>query len=672
MAQYSAGSPTGSDLDIGIAIVLHDRFSNQAREASSQIKKLHSDAQRAVNANYSALTTAAGWAGDISYNALAVMTDAVQVGAGFIDTMTTVKAITAASDEQMSVLGDTAQSLGLKTMFASRDIASGMQYLAMAGNSAEEINKMIEGAAMVANATGMELGGKGGAADMITNVMKTFRVESAEMATVVGDQLTKAALSSNMSMYDLAESIKYASADMVTLGKDIPEVVAMIGTLGNAGIQASMAGTALSNMARYFGKSVSDPNFKGFAQLEALGISREDITDANGELLDFGIILGKLRESISDINPIDQNRILQSIFGTRGQRAGVALMRDLEGYFELQDKIRNQSQGFTESIVEMRMNSLAGSIDKVMSAWENLKTSFTESLAPVITPILNAVAKGIEFVKDIFDIPVLGTALSTLLGLGGAVVYIVSKLVTFKATWRQAFGDSQVSARNMFALLKGGWRESTIEASRYAAIERQIINNRRYGIIGYNPKSGRYHSLSGPNKGKFVSQRNFEPLVTVGGVGRAAGKSAVGSTIMRGISTGFKRWGLRGALGAIGRGALGFLGGPVGWGITALSIAVPLLKSAFEDGTDSTEANTEALNVNSTSLEQLKNSNTFDRDSNSLALSREIHSLVQTLGTYYSKGGSTVTVKLTDGKTNSSYTVAEGENLDISLETGTK
>ena len=62
------------------------------------------------------------------------------------------------------MLSETAQSLGLETMFGSRDIASGMKYLAMAGNTVEQVNDMIKGAAYVANATGMGLGGKGGEA----------------------------------------------------------------------------------------------------------------------------------------------------------------------------------------------------------------------------------------------------------------------------------------------------------------------------------------------------------------------------------------------------------------------------------------------------------------------------------------------------------------------------
>ena len=54
MANYTSGSLNSPSLEIGIALVLQDRFSNQAREASGHIRKLHNDAQMAVNANLTA------------------------------------------------------------------------------------------------------------------------------------------------------------------------------------------------------------------------------------------------------------------------------------------------------------------------------------------------------------------------------------------------------------------------------------------------------------------------------------------------------------------------------------------------------------------------------------------------------------------------------------------
>ena len=312
MPAYTSGSLTGSNLEIGIALVLQDRFSNQAREASSQIKRLHNEAKMAVTANLqsakSMADTVMGWSG----RALGGISSMLQEGAGFVDTMTTVKAITAATDTQMKGLSETAQSLGIVTMFDSKEIASGMQYLAMAGNTAEEIQQMIEGAAYVAGATNMALGGKGGTADLITNVMSTFQIEAAGAATV-GDQLAKAALSSNMSMIDLAEAVKYAGADMVNLKRSLPEVAALAGVLGNAGIQGSMAGTAMSNMARYLNKSLVQPSYKGGKALANLGLSIKDFTDSNGDLIDLSSAIEKIVGGMKGLSSMEVAQVFNDL-----------------------------------------------------------------------------------------------------------------------------------------------------------------------------------------------------------------------------------------------------------------------------------------------------------------------------------------------------------------------
>lgn len=45
MAYVTSGSLRGNSLEIGIALVLQDRFSNQAKDASAAIRRLHNEAK---------------------------------------------------------------------------------------------------------------------------------------------------------------------------------------------------------------------------------------------------------------------------------------------------------------------------------------------------------------------------------------------------------------------------------------------------------------------------------------------------------------------------------------------------------------------------------------------------------------------------------------------------
>jgi TP901 family phage tail tape measure protein len=538
MAYVTSGSLRGNSLEIGIALVLQDRFSNQAKDASAAIRRLHNEAKEAVTANLQTADSILGNVYNGFLNVATGITNTVLQGAEFIDTMTTVSAITGSTREQLQMLSETAQSLGLETMFGSQDIASGMKYLAMAGNTVEQVNDMIKGAAYVANATSMELGGKGGAADLITNVMKTFKIVGDGASELVGDQLTKATLSANISMTDLAESIKYSAADMVMLKKELPEVAAMIGTLGNAGIQGSMAGTSLGNMARYLIKAFN-PKTDAYSFLQRMGLSQQDFVDAQGDLIDFGDIMEKISKGVENLPSIDRGKAIGAIFGVRGQRAANAIMNDLEGYRNLLDQIQNNSAGFAKDIVDKRMNTLAGSIDKVSSAWENLKVAFTEQIGPALMPILNTISQIIEAVREFVTTPVGAFAsqvfvLSTFIGLVG------TKVLQLITKWRLLRSDTQIGFTNMFRLIRGGWQGATLDLQNYMRLQGLLNAQTTYGLpyyasmakhlgtpvggVVYDQRTKRWRShdqsVTGLGKGTFMKERDAIRYTETHGTGK--------------------------------------------------------------------------------------------------------------------------------------------------------
>lgn len=654
---FTSGSPSAGQLEIGVALVLQDRFSNQAREASSVIRGLHRDAKNAVQANLTAVQSYANIASGVASSIVSTLTTTIETGADFIDMMTSVGAISGATENQMSGLSETAQTLGLRTMFMSRDIASGMKYLAMAGNDANQIQQMISGAAMMANATGMELGGKGGTADLLTNIMRTFKLEGQNAANVVGDQLTKAAMSSNVSMADLAESIKYSAASMVTLRQQLPQVAAMIGTLGNAGIQGSMAGTSIRNMADYLTQSLTNPNFRGAKALARLGLSKQDFVDANGDLQDFAIILGKIEEATQGLSTIDQNAVFKSIFGVRGMRAAVAIMRDTEGYFDLLNKIQNNSAGFAEEVVGKRMETLAGKIDIIRSAAENLMTTFSEALGknPIIMGFLDMLGWAISQLRDLMATPfgpwIAGFAAIAAVGLK------IGSMMGLRARWLLLNGDSQVSFKTMIRLMMGGWSQATMSAQGYLNIERAIIAQRKAGIEAsaatvagmaglpgyfYNGNipakmgaNGRYYAQTGrgasgwtPVPAAMVTTTNAGQM-TRGLMGTAAGAAAGAAS--------------RGALASVGRGILGFgsrllglFGGPLGLAITGISIFGPMIYSAIKGNKSAQDENTRATNDLASAIKASREGYK-QKDNLQMLTIQEIRWLVQMLGVYTDK-----------------------------------
>lgn len=622
---FTSGSPNGGQLQIGIALVLQDRFSNQAREASSQIRRLHQEAKNVTNANLSAVNSMASMGASAGAAALYGIGNMVKQGAKFIDTMTFVDAVAEKSGITMAQLQDRAQSLGKETMFDSQDIASAMQFFATSGQSTKEIYNNIAAAANLAGGTMSELGGKGGAADIMASIMKQFQIMSTEVNSAhVSDILVKGVTSAKTNLYDMAEAIKYAGSTVTTLGGSLEQTVAMLGVMGNAGITGSMAGTSIANAYRYLAKSIGDDKFKGHKALETLGLSKQDFLDANGQMIDMGLAMQKISKAAQGQGNIEWFNELVNILGVRGQRAGHALIQSFGEYTTILDKLQN-SQGMAQQVMTMRMGSLAGSIDKVMSSLENVITTFTTSLAPVLTPIFNGISTVFDALRNFLAIPVLGTAITSLLTFGTALVTIRLGVLALKSSWRLMFNDSTVTFANMVAVMQAGWRKLTMSAEQYAAIEAGIIAQQKIGMVsnaagaaafsrtsglnymmgtpgtyvgGYMYKNGRFYEKSGRgatgvtrvSTSTVVGALGNKTPKDLGLVGVAPGTSPINAGMFKG---GFAK-----GAGALAKGAMAFLGGPWMVGIMAAVTFLPMIFDAIKGNTDSHKENTGAVEKN--------------------------------------------------------------------------
>lgn len=594
-------------------MVLEDRFSNQARESSKEIRRLHQEAKNITNANLNAVNRMASTGAAIGTAAAYGIGMAVIEGSKFIDTMTFVKAIARDTGTNFSLLSKRAKTLGKDTMFTSQDIGSAMQYMAMAGQGTTEIYNNITAAADLANSTMSELGGKGGAADIMTNIMKMFTIASTESnSTRVADVLTRAVTRSNTNLYDLGEAIKYAGTTTTNLGATLEQTAAAIGVMGDAGIQGSMAGTALANAYRYLAKSIGDPNFKGGKALARLGLSKGDFLDAEGNLIDLGLALQKIANASKGLGSLDQYNLLVNILGVRGERAGSTMVRAFQNYTKLLDELNNNSAGAAASVREQRMASLAGAIETVQSTWENLTTSFTESLAPTIMPWLRGLGKILEGVQAIFDSPI-GPFVSAL--VTGTVVLgtINASVIALKSSMRLLFNDSTISLRNMFLVMKQGWKAGSISAAEYGAIQQAIIAQGKAGIAGagvgqavlglglMRANPGKYYGqiMGKPDRTgrmRYYTQR-VDPRTGRNRTVRVSDAVAVryarrfpsggfGGTAAGGAAA---RGALRFGASSVMRGALAFFGGPWGLALGALITFLPMILSSINKGNDQTE-----------------------------------------------------------------------------------
>lgn len=401
----SSGSSAGP-IELGVRFFLKDEFSGRVtrmKEAMTGLRGEFTAFQDNLRAARSITTSIAAGGAAL----LAGMGSQIAEGADFLYMMRSVEAISDATASQMTTLADQAVRVGRETMFFPKDIAEGMRFMAMAGQDADRINKTIESATNLAGATLTQVGGKMGAADILTNALKAFGWE-AERSSEMSDILVLATNNANVSLNDLGNSIRYVAATSRNLRIPVQETTGLLMSLGNAGIQASMAGVATENMYRYLAMSLSEFSTKRAQSAWAsLGIDKKTLVDSRGNLIPITQLLGKIKTQLSGFGSVEQQNILRDIFGVRGLRAAATLINNLDEAQGFIDKLKDPANaGTAAEKMALMMDSLQGSIWRVQSAWEGFKVSLAKATEGSLRPWLDGVAKIIGGIAKVLDSPI--------------------------------------------------------------------------------------------------------------------------------------------------------------------------------------------------------------------------------------------------------------------------
>lgn len=582
-------------VEVGVAMVLKDRFSNEAGRISNSFRTMMND----MNTWNRGIQMSAANAFDFGKELVGGMAKAYQYSAGVYDQVFLASKMSGANAAQQARLMQVAKEVNEVTPLTAKDIASGERYLAMAGNNVEQIEKMIGPAAKLASIFSMPFGEKGGVADLMTNIMQTFNIPS-QNATQVVDQLATAVTSANISLTDLAQSFQYSGAEFRNAKISMGDAAAVIGVLGNQGIQASSAGTALANMMRYLTLSVTGQKKAGSTMLKSLGIDPASLVDSQGNLLRLDKIITMLGDKLRGRRGIDISSALFNIFGVRGTRAASALLQDYwsgtNKLTELMDKV-NSAKGTVENLTQERLQTPAGIIEQFKSNWENFIVTAGSTLAKVFNPLLKFGSGLLKIINDIQETWA-GKFLVKIVATGALVGTIyqgfkfisgtIRMISTFQAlataeTEGMAAGMTKTNVQA--TILEGHLRNISAMMMRMTAL--QMAPGKFFAL----PMGG---TVGKTKKGTVVardSQGRFTSMSTLAGAGAGA---AVGSTVTR---TAGQQVAKRGAIGfgarLLGSRLLGFLGGPLG---LALSIGIPLLIEVIGSLTSSVDKNTEALN----------------------------------------------------------------------------
>lgn len=583
-----------SIVEVGVAMVLKDRFSQEAGKISGSFRTMMND----MSTWNRGIQMSASNTMDFGMQLVGGMARAYKYSAGVQNEVWTASKIAGATIAEQREMLQLAKDVNEITPLTASDVASGQRYLAMAGNKFDAIKEMIGPASKLASIFTMPVGQKGGVADLMTNIMSMYQIPMGEAARVTDDLYT-AVTNANISLTDLAQSISYAGADMATAGVDLRQTAAAIGVLGDMGIQGSMAGTSLANMIRYLQLSLVNQKKKGYNALADLGLSPDEFFDAQGNLIDLYTIYQKFAKAAVDLPSRIETPTFFNIFGVRGNRGMLPVLRDIASGRDKMGKILatyDQNRGAVNRLNEERLKTDAGVIDQFESSIENLTVTAGAALGRIFTPVLNVGNKIVKVINAISETWVGGFGLRI-----GATAVVVGTIVAGFNTVRgiiRSVGYLQTiataSTEGMSAAaIKTNTQFAIMEAHlvRMVNLMRTMVQLQMMSSGISMNSAGRFYNTKPGRYGRYVKTPNpGVPLATTM-AGNLAGGALAGADAQVGSQV--ARQGAIKGLTSIGSRLMGLLGGS--WGL-AITVGLPLLIEGISYLSNSVDRNTEAQN----------------------------------------------------------------------------
>lgn len=595
-----------SIVEVGVAMVLKDRFSQEAGKISGSFRTMMND----MNTWNRGIQMSASNTMDFGMQLVGGMARAYKYSAGVQNEVWTASKIAGATIAEQREMLQLAKDVNEITPLTASDVASGQRYLAMAGNKFDAIKEMIGPASKLASIFTMPVGQKGGVADLMTNIMSMYQIPMGEAARVTDDLYT-AVTNANISLTDLAQSISYAGADMATAGVDLRQTAAAIGVLGDMGIQGSMAGTSLANMIRYLQLSLVNQKKKGYNALADLGLSPDEFFDAQGNLIDLYTIYQKFAKAAVDLPSRIETPTFFNIFGVRGNRGMLPVLRDIASGRDKMGKILatyDQNMGAVNRLNEERLKTDAGVIDQFESSIENLTVTAGAALGRIFTPVLNVGTYLVKIINSISEtwagsfglrVAATGVVVGTIVAGFNTVrgiIRSVGYLQTIATASTEGMSTATAKTNAQFVIMEAHLRNISFMMSSIAA--------QTLGMGKSIPLSGGFF-MGKDKRGRAYYRDSMGRRVSQGTA--LGGTNLISTTVREGGKQAGKKLATSAAFGLGGR-LMGLLGGPVGLAIT---IGLPLLIEVGSSLIKSVDRNTEAQSKEDPSAIRAQNEERF-------------------------------------------------------------
>lgn len=301
----------------------------------------------------------------------------------FEQSLSTLKAITGATNEEIAALSQNAKELGRTTAFTASQVVELQTEFSKLGFTTGEILGATEATLNLAAAAGVDLAE---AATVAGSTLRGFGLDTGETGRVV-DVMAKSFTSSALDMEKFKESMKLVAPIAKTTKVSIEESAAALSVLADRGVAGSMAGTQLrrimSDLATKTGKSFQD----------SLEITADRLQAAT--------------------TTADKLAIAKELVGDRAKGSLIALAENRDQLLGLKDAYE-QAGGAADAMANEKLDNLKGDLTKLGSAFEGfilgvedgggILNKISRGAIQLLTNSLTFLTKASEAVADGFAV----------------------------------------------------------------------------------------------------------------------------------------------------------------------------------------------------------------------------------------------------------------------------
>ncbi len=370
------------------------KLKKQYSELESRTRKLEGATNRASK-GLGGMVASLGLTTAALYGTMKAMSGVVSVGRNFEKNMSNVAAISGASGKELQALEKNARDLGSTTVFTASQVAELQTEFAKLGFSSKEIQGVTKDTLALASASGSDLATSAAVAGQ---TLRAFGLDVANTSRVT-DTMAKSFSSSALDMDKFTNSMQYVAPVAKQVGLNVESTTAMLGTLANAGISGSMAGTSLRRILLELGNESSKLSEKiGFPVK-----SSEDLQKAFDKLSDAGLTTAQMKDLV----------------GQRAISAFGILLDGVDSTDTLTESLNNAA-GSAQEMAEVQLDNLDGSLTLLNSAMEGLGLRMFEF---VDSPLRGTIDGLTEFTNNI-DERTINAVSSFAVGVGGVTVAV--------------------------------------------------------------------------------------------------------------------------------------------------------------------------------------------------------------------------------------------------------